>query len=431
MFPRHYVPFATLLGVLTAQFLLHGCIQGPSGGGGGDRPSSQYVNKRAPEPEHRLDIQFGNQIELLGYDVEPAEPSPGEKIRVTWYWHCKRPLSGEWSMFTHLVDHRTGQMCMGCNYDRESEGNLRAVYPPGRWKAGEYIRDIQRFTLPSKIPFEEAEIRIGIYQGSERLEITDGPHDRERRARGPHFPTGWEPPELPEIIVKRALGTLTIDGVLDEEDWARAAVTEAFVNATDGNRGRPRTKARFLYDAERLYIAFECEDDHLHSTFTKRDDPLWTQDAVEVFIDPPGKGRDYYEFQVSPAGKIFDTLVHSHPRRDDSYDGQPRAGVKIKGTLNDDSDNDNGWTVELAVPHSKLGAAKATPGKSWRINLFRLDDQLGKRRAFLGWSPPLANTTHVPSRFAKITFGPVATESPDQEPAAPEKQAPDAPTEEP
>jgi hypothetical protein len=116
------------------------------------------------------------------------------------------------------------------------------------------------------------------------------------------------------------------------------------------------------------------------------------------------------EFQVSPAGVIFDTKVHSHPRRDDSFDGKAKAAVKRRGTLNDDSDADRGWTAELAIPLASLSPTAPQPGDTWRLNLFRLDDRLGGRRAFLAWSTPLANTTHVPERFGRITFGTVPSE---------------------
>ena len=171
------------------------------------------------------------------------------------------------------------------------------------------------------------------------------------------------------------------------------------------------TKARLMYDDQHLYIGFECADRHIFSTFSHRDDHLWKQDAVEAFIDPLGRGRDYLEFQVSPKGLIFDTKVHRHPRRDDSFDGQAQAAAHLQGTLNDDSNADRSWTAELAVPFGPLGSPAPRPGQSWRLNLFRLDTRLGDRRAFLAWSPPLSNTTHVPTRFGRITFGPLPTSS--------------------
>jgi hypothetical protein len=421
---RSLVTFVSLVSTaplaLLALAASPGCITGtPDDRAAAERSIKRHVSREAPTPDHRLGVRFGTKVELLGYDFEPAQPSPGDAVRLTWYWHCLEPLEGDWLLFTHLVDPNTGGFCDGCNFDESTLDNLRHAYPPGRWRAGDYITDVQRVALPEDISFVEAEFRVGVYRGDERLEVTAGPHDNQRRARGPRFPTGYEPPPLPELVVPRleaADGQLAIDGRLDEAPWARAARTPAFVNATDGGRGQPTTTARLLHDGQRLYIGFECDDDNLHSTFTKRDDPLWNQDAVETFIDPPGTGRDYLEFQVSPAGLLFDSKIAHHPQRDDSYDGGATAAVQRRGTLNDDSDVDQGWTAELAIPLDRLAATLPTPGQQWRLNLFRLDDRRGGRRAFLGWSPPMANTTHVTERFGRITFGP-APEAPAQTPS--------------
>lgn len=397
--------------LLPALLCPSGCIQGtPDNREAAEETIKRHVGTKAPTPGHRLDAYFGQKVQLVGYDLSPEEPTPGEPLRLTWHWHCAEELGDGWQIFTHLVDASTDQMCKGGNFDTSSANNLRNHYPPSRWKQGDYVRDVQRIVLPEKLPFLEAEFRVGIYRGNTRLEITKGPHDRQRRARGPRFGTGYEPPSLPELILPRAEGSITIDGHLNEPGWSQAARTEAFVNATDGERGLPRTKARLLYDDTTLYLGFDCDDDNLHSSFTKRDEHLWTQDAVEVFIDPPGRGRDYLEFQVSPAGVIFDTKVHSHPRRNDAYDGHAKAAVQRRGTLNDDSDADRGWTAELAIPLMSLSPRLPQPGQTWRLNLFRLDDRLGGRRAFLAWSTPLANTTHVPARFGRMTFGPLPSD---------------------
>jgi hypothetical protein len=394
--------------VVLSALATQGCIQGtPESREAAEQAAKRHVSREAPDPDHRVDARFGTKVELLGYSIEPAEPSPGDSVRLTWYWHSREPLGEGWQLFTHVVNPATGAMCEGCNFDESTVDGLRRTYPPGRWQPGEFVADVQRVVLPEKIPFAEAEFRVGIYRGTKRLEITAGPRDASQRARGPRFPTGYEPPALPALTVPRADGAFTIDGRLDEPDWALAARTPPFVNATDGERGMPSTKARLLHDGQRLYLGFECDDDNLHSTYSKRDDPLWNQDAVEVFIDPPGTGRDYLELQVSPAGLLFDTKIARHPQRDDGWDGNATVAVQRNGTLNDDSDVDRGWTAEIAIPLERLAATVPQPGQQWRLNLFRLDDRLNARRAFLAWSAPMANTTHVTERFGRVVFGPL------------------------
>ncbi len=392
--------------LVAASVAASACIPDPPDERGDPRRAMRHVTRSAPSVAHEHGGVLGGKVKLLGWSLEPERPEPGKTVRLTWYWQVLEPLDGDYRLFTHLVDAESGALCQGCNFDETSVDGLRAIHPPSRWEAGEYVEDAQRIVLPREIPFPEAEFRVGIYLGAKRLAVEGGPRDGANKARGPRFDTGYEPPPLPELEVPRAAGTIAIDGRLDEPDWARAARTGYFVSATDGAEGRPRTKARLLHDGERLYFAFECEDDNIHSTLTKRDDHLWTQDAVEVFVDPSGQGHDYYEVQVSPAGVLFDTLVHRHPRRDDSWDARATAAAERSGSLNDDTDVDREWSAELAIPLASLREGGASPGDRWRLNLFRLDDRLGGRRAFLGWSAPLSNTTHVPERFGWIVFGP-------------------------
>jgi hypothetical protein len=420
------------LALLTAATGLAACIQGsPDQHLGTEDVVARHVGREAPTPAHRVGARFGDSAELVGYDLEPATFEPGETVRVTWHWRSIGRLEEGHEIFTHLVDAETGRMCRGGNFDTASVDGFRRLHPPSRWEPGTYIRDVQRIAIPEDVDVAEAELRIGLFRGSRRLPIADGPRDDQNRARGPRFETGFRPPPVAELRAVHVATPIEVDGRLDETAWQAAAWTAPFANATSGEPDQPRTTAKLLFDAEHLFVAFECEDDHLHSTFTRRDDHLWKQDAVEVFVDPAGRGRDYFEVQVSPAGLLFDTKVHEHPRRDDGWDARARVAVTKRGTLNDDGDRDEGWTVELAIPFATLGGVPAPEGASWRVNLFRLDTMRNGRRAFLGWSPPLANTTHVPARFGKIAFpgtrGPA--DGPGGEAAAPANGADGAPGE--
>ncbi len=104
---------------------------------------------------------------------------------------------------------------------------------------------------------------------------------------------------VPEYRVRRAPGPITIDGVLGEPAWGAAETIWLTDNLT---RGKPRqaTAVKLLRDEEYLYVAFDCEDSDAWSTYTEHDDPLYNEEVVEIFIDPSGLLRVYFELQVSP-----------------------------------------------------------------------------------------------------------------------------------
>ena len=43
-----------------------------------------------------------------------------------------------------------------------------------------------------------------------------------------------------------------------------------------------------------------------------RDEALWQEDVVEVYLDPGKDGRDYVEFQFAPTEMIFDAHFTAH-----------------------------------------------------------------------------------------------------------------------
>ncbi|HEX6241653.1 MAG TPA: carbohydrate-binding family 9-like protein [Polyangiales bacterium] len=216
---------------------------------------------------------------------------------------------------------------------------------------------------------------------------------------------------MPELKVARADKPLKLDGKLDEEAWSKAQKTDAFVNTMNGEKAEFEASVKALYDDKNLYIAFDVADEFLKSTFTNDEDHLWEQDTVEIMADPDGDGKDYIELQVSPANKRFDTHYESRrvprPFGHMDYDSKLQSGVSLRGKLNDD-DDDQGYTVEIAIPWAAFsaGESKVEPPKSgdtFRLNFYVMDQQKEGMRA-AGWSPPRVGDFHVPQRFGKLVF---------------------------
>ncbi len=89
----------TLVAACGAAALLVGCIQDPP-----DLSASssvgRHVSKEAPSPTHKIGAKLGGGIELLGYDIDPENPSAGDSVRLTWYWHCLEELDEGYQLFT-------------------------------------------------------------------------------------------------------------------------------------------------------------------------------------------------------------------------------------------------------------------------------------------------------------------------------------------
>ena len=370
--------------------------------------AEDIVLSEAPKPSRRLDIQFEDKLTLLGYDVSAPLVREGMAFTVTWYWQVRAPLGEGWKVFTHLGD-ASGKNRLNLDAVRP----LRTLHPEETWKRGEYLRDVQEITLPISWDSDRVVFNVGFWNGPHRLHVTQGPHDGQNRARALEL-TVLETEhagELPQLTAHKLQQKLTLDGKLDEPDWKAAKPSQPFLQTMTGAQGSFGARVRVAYDAERLYLGYEVEDDYLKCSFEQPDDHLWEQDTIEVMLDPDGDRKNYFEIQVSPTGLTFDTRYDSRrqpqPFGDTQWSSETQAKVGLDGTPNDEA-ADKKYVVEMAVPWAALaaGPTKAPPpaaGAKWRINFFVMDARQKGQRA-VGWSPPLVGDFHTLERFGEVVF---------------------------
>jgi hypothetical protein len=165
------------------------------------------------------------------------------------------------------------------------------------------------------------------------------------------------------------------------------------------------------WDDESLYVAFQCEDVNVQAVLTERDSPVSSDDCVELFAAPdPRHVRNHLVLEMNARGAYLDSLwIDNRPRTTVPFNPQGiKIGVAIDGTLNDDSDADRGWTLELAFPFAMLGDLAPNippkPGDVWRLNLNRADHAPDRIRSM--WSPVISErlSFHQPEFFGHVAF---------------------------
>ncbi len=185
-----------------------------------------------------------------------------------------------------------------------------------------------------------------------------------------------------------------LDGKLDDAAWATAPWTDDFLDIQGPALPTPRyrTRAKMLWDSQYFYIAAELKDPHVWATLKNHDDIVFRDNDFEVFIDPNGDAREYYELEVNVYGTIFDLYLHRRYKEGGPAEhGWNAEGLKtaiaVQGTVDDPTDVDTGWTLEWAIPWSafkppnwekpSLGekeraAAIPKDGEVWRVNFSRV-----------------------------------------------------------
>lgn len=220
------------------------------------------------------------------------------------------------------------------------------------------------------------------------------------------------PPERYEV--PRARGEIAIDGYADEADWARAPWSDTFCDITGDPRLAPTlpTRVKMLWDTTNLYFFAELTETNVVAKLFKRDDIVWKDNDFEIFIDTDNDGENYFEFEFNAANTLFDLFLarpYSSPKgtfvlHQWNADNL-RSAVKVKGTLNEPKDVDEGWTLEVAIPGEALANGFKSPLKpnaDLRIGFSRVEWLNPKKEENWTWGATGKIDMHMPHRWGRV-----------------------------
>ena len=340
-------------------------------------------------------------VKYLGAKVEPKSPKAGDVVHLSHYFTAVKPPPQGWAFFVHIVDGNSGQMLQ--NVDHEIQNGAA---PLASWPVGKVIEDAQSFRMPSYPG--PLQFLIGFWKGDQRLPIDQLPvQDGQQRMRGPILESPQQ--ALPEYRTPKTAKPPTIDGKLDDAAW-QAAPAVQLNSSMDGSPANRKTTARVLWDDKFLYVAFDCDDPDVWGTLKNKDDAIYNEEAVEVFLDANGDGKTYNELQVSPHNVQFDAAFVA--RRSDletakKWESGMVTAVNVRGTLDDDQP-DQGWSAEMKIPLANLMEVPPLPPKKgdvWRFNLYRLEHHVHREQIEgTSFSPLFVGDFHHLPRFGKLIF---------------------------
>jgi arylsulfatase A len=170
-----------------------------------------------------------------------------------------------------------------------------------------------------------------------------------------------------------------------------------------------------LWSSLGLAVRFDVSDPSPWHTLAARDERLWTEEVVELFLDVGASGRSYAEVEWNPVNAVVDLWID---RADGRFDrGWNIAGLESRVHARKDAEGRaTGWSVVSVLPWGAL-AAKAPPGTAlppqvgdrWRFNVYRIERPGGpsdpeKGVLNLAWAPTGQHSFHVPEAFREIEF---------------------------
>jgi hypothetical protein len=130
-----------------------------------DEPPSREANFAAPQPQVPANIDFGQQIKLVGADLSIAPSNLDLKL----YWQALTQPPHAYTVFVHVLDAQGNLIAQQDNMPVHDQLLTSC------WQPGEQVADPYTVTLPAQEP-QPASIEVGLYRldTGERLTRDDG-----------------------------------------------------------------------------------------------------------------------------------------------------------------------------------------------------------------------------------------------------------------
>jgi hypothetical protein len=129
------------------------------GQGLGDSVSLSPVKlvPRVGEYPNSVQVNFGNKLTLLGYDMNARAVQPGEAISVTLYWQARAPMQLDYSVFMHLTS-TNGEIPV-------KNDSLPYTSPKRthRWTVGQVMKEVRALVIPDYVLPGLYNIDMGIF----------------------------------------------------------------------------------------------------------------------------------------------------------------------------------------------------------------------------------------------------------------------------
>jgi hypothetical protein len=168
-----------------------------------------------------------------------------------------------------------------------------------------------------------------------------------------------------------------LDGVLDDDAWAFAAVITDLHQVTPNEFSPPSETSQFyvVYTKDALYVAgrfYDREPGRIGALTLRQGDWSWGDDTVTVMIDPLNQGRSGYAFDLTANGVRNQALYQDVTRQNWDWRGIWHGETAIDG---------EGWVAEIEIPFKTLSFDPSND--TWGLNVGRY---IGRKVEQIGWT---------------------------------------------
>jgi hypothetical protein len=202
-----------------------------------------------------------------------------------------------------------------------------------------------------------------------------------------------------------------VNGTGDHASWSKVPWTPLRRRQPDGHPYDTRFKT--VYSTTGIYFLVDGTDRKLTATMTEDFMDLWNEDVFEVFLWTDERHSIYFEYEISPLNRELPILI---PNFDGQFLGwRPwhyekdrliRKATSVTGGPKESGAAIQGWRAEFFFPYTVLRPltnVPPKPGTRWRLNVYRMDYDEGKRTQW-DWAP-VGDSFHEYQKFGELRFG--------------------------
>lgn len=231
-------------------------------------------------------------------------------------------------------------------------------------------------------------------------------------------------------IAYKTTDKIIVDGEESETSWSKVDWTDAFVDIEGVQKPKYETKVKMLWDETNYYILAKINEPHVWANLKQRDTIIFYNNDFEVFIDPDGDSFNYYELEINALNTVWDLFLSKPYRTNDNVVLNDwnitglKSAVKVKGTINNSTDTDQGWMLEIAIPwaayQKSYNEDNVPRDRFWRVNFSRvnwqhsiIDGKYERKKDPSGkflpeynwvWSPQGVINMHEPEKWGYVYF---------------------------
>ena len=184
--------------------------------------------------------------------------------------------------------------------------------------------------------------------------------------------------------VPRAQSPPAIDGVLNDAAWATLPRQPAFTIRGTMDPATYPTTVQLSHDGQNLFVALSCYQDSgkLFASATKRDDNVWKDDCVEIFLRSADRLDTWAQLAVNAAGGLFDQWNDgTGPKVSHNFNCQWEAKV-----------GPDRWTAELRIPMAEM---QISPERSPILRLNVVRNVVAEPQEISSWFPEPKSGSHA------------------------------------